>query len=129
MSSRFKSEDMEGGLLVVRSILLSGSARDVALDNVSGLMVPRNASGLRLSSRVPEGWIGSNSSVASLPASWRIIWAPPGCFWRKSVTYHNFPVTMTLVSIRKHRIIYDTLSSKHQIAIKAEDGSNEVDVW
>lgn len=54
--------------------------------SVSGLTVPSFALGGRFSSNVPGGCTGSYSSVASLPASCKIIFEPPGCEGRKSVT-------------------------------------------
>lgn len=58
---------------------------------VSGSSWPRRQEGERLSSSVPGGWMGSYSSVASLPASWRIILDPPGWEGRKEVTSHTLP--------------------------------------
>lgn len=58
----------------------------VGLGRVSGSTVPRKASGLRLSSKVPGGWMGSYSSVASVPASLRMTLTPPGWLDMKSVT-------------------------------------------
>lgn len=40
---------------------------------------PRCLEASRYLSRVSGGWMGSNSSVASLPAYLRIILEPPGC--------------------------------------------------
>lgn len=65
---------------------LSLPAAEFALARLSAFTRPSLASGLRFSSIVPGGWIGSYSSVASLPASLRMIFAPPGCSERKSVT-------------------------------------------
>lgn len=53
----------------------------------SGSTSPRQASGDRLSRRVLAGWMGSNSSVASLPASLRMDLAPPGWCGMKEVTW------------------------------------------
>jgi len=47
---------------------------------------PRICEGESVSSRVPGGWIGSNSAVASPPAKRRIMFAPPGWDGRKSDT-------------------------------------------
>lgn len=81
---------------MLRSESIGGGPSDGSVDGsaaflgrVSGLTVPRKASGLRFSSRVPGGWIGSYSSVASLPASLRMILEPPGWSGRKSVTYYR----------------------------------------
>ena len=47
---------------------------------------PRSAEEWRESSSVPGGWTGSYSEVASWPASWRMIFEPPGWEGRKDVT-------------------------------------------
>lgn len=61
-------------------------ASAVGLGRVSGSTVPKRAAGLRLSSNVPGGWMGSYSSVASVPASLRMTLTPPGWLDMKSVT-------------------------------------------
>lgn len=66
--------------------LLSAAAAALAFSRLSADTVPRHASGLRFSSSVPGGWTGSYSSVASWPARERMIFEPPGCSGRKSVT-------------------------------------------
>lgn len=53
-------------------------------ERVDGSMGPRIWEGLRVSSSVPGGWIGSYSEVASRPASFRIILEPPGWESRNS---------------------------------------------
>lgn len=51
---------------------------------VEGSMGPRICEGVRFSSRVPGGWMGSYSEVASWPASFKMIFEPPGWESRKS---------------------------------------------
>ena len=58
----------------------------LARSRLSGSTLPSLAAGLRFSSSVPGGWIGSYSSVASRPASLRMMLEPPGWLGRKSVT-------------------------------------------
>lgn len=70
-------------------LLSSGCESAVGLGRVSGSMVPSLAEGLRFSSNVPGGWMGSYSSVASLPESWRMILEPPGWEGRNSVTWRS----------------------------------------
>jgi hypothetical protein len=71
-------------------MLLSGVAWGSLLGSVAGSTVPRHAEGLRFSSRVPSGWTGSNSSVASLPANLRMTLEPPGWSVMKLVTWFDF---------------------------------------
>jgi hypothetical protein len=58
-------------------------------------ILPSFLEGSRFSSSVPGGWIGSYSSVASLPASLRMIFEPPGWEERKSVTSQTSPYKAT----------------------------------
>ena len=83
ISSRFSSDSRSGG----PDSSGDSSAGDFPVDGrVSGLTVPSLALGFKFSSRVPGGCMGSYSSVASVPASWRIILEPPGWWGIKSVT-------------------------------------------
>jgi len=68
---------MVGGVLEDVDPLV-GSDCSRGLGMVEGSIAPRICGLERVSSRSPGGWIGSYSSVASLPASWRITLAPPG---------------------------------------------------
>lgn len=69
-------------------LLLASSAGEREDDGrVDSSMLPKQAEASRFSSSVPGGWTGSYASVASLPASWRMILEPPGCSERKDVTW------------------------------------------
>jgi len=86
MSSRFRHSSK---LIVPSSSTFcctSCDAEELDCGSVLGSTIPRHCSGLRDSSRVPGGCIGSYSSVASVPASCRMILEPPGCEGMKEVT-------------------------------------------
>ena len=57
-------------------------------------MEPSLADFGRYCSRVPGGWTGSYSSVASFPANERIALPPPGWVGRKEVTYEALRIVI-----------------------------------
>lgn len=62
---------------------------------VEGSIGPSIWAGLSVSSSVPGGWMGSYSEVASVPASFRMIFEPPGCSSRKSARERDFSVSIS----------------------------------
>lgn len=75
-------------------VVVEAGAEEGARETVRGSRGPRICAGARVSSRVPGGWIGSYSEVASVPASFKMIFAPPGCESRKSARENSPPLAV-----------------------------------
>lgn len=54
--------------------------------------------------------MGSYSSVASFPASFRMILEPPGCSARKSVTYKS-PLDLVKLHLPVAQVIYENIAT------------------